>query len=109
MNQQESMRAAIVYRLCAGQSIKDHMNFANIRERRCGRRRSGLPARLTEAHSEIKVYAAPRNKTDDLTKKMKEAMGSLDRDTVAKACMRFCSTIETVVADDGVFIEYVNS
>jgi hypothetical protein len=59
--------------------------------------------------TEIKVYAAPRNKTDDLTKRMKEAMGSLDRDTVAKACRRFCSRIKAIVADDGVFIEYVNS
>jgi hypothetical protein len=59
--------------------------------------------------TEIKVYAAPQNKTDNLTKRMKEAMGSLDRDTVAKACRRFCSRIEAVVADDGVFIEYVNS
>ncbi len=59
--------------------------------------------------SEIKVYTVPRNKTDDLTKRIKEAMGSLDRDTVAKACRRFCSRIEAIVADDGVFIEYVNS
>jgi hypothetical protein len=56
---------------------------------------------------ELQVYAAPRNKTDDLTKRMKEAMGSLDRDTVAKACSRFCPRIEAVVANDGVFIEYV--
>jgi hypothetical protein len=40
---------------------------------------------------------------------MKVAMGSLDRDTVAKACRRFCPRIEAVVADVGVFIEYVNS
>jgi hypothetical protein len=40
---------------------------------------------------------------------MKEAMGSLDRDTVVKACRRFCPRIEAVVADDVVFIEYGNS
>jgi hypothetical protein len=40
---------------------------------------------------------------------MKEVMGSLDRDTVAKACRSFCSRIKAVVADDGDFIEYVNS
>jgi hypothetical protein len=48
--------------------------------------------------TEKKVYAAPQNKTNDLTKRMKEAMGSLDRDTVAKACRRFCSRIEAIVA-----------
>jgi hypothetical protein len=40
---------------------------------------------------------------------MKEAMGSPDRDTVAKACRSFCSRIEAVVADDGNFIDYMNS
>jgi hypothetical protein len=40
---------------------------------------------------------------------MKEAMGSLDRDTEAKACRSFCSSIEAVVADDGDLIEYGNS
>jgi hypothetical protein len=32
-------------------------------------------------------------------------MGSLDRDTVAKACRRFQSRIEGVVEADGDFIE----
>jgi hypothetical protein len=32
-------------------------------------------------------------------------MGFLDRDTVAKACRRFCSRIEPVIAADGDFIE----
>jgi hypothetical protein len=61
--------------------------------------------------TEIKVYAVPQNKTGDLTKRMKEVMGSLDRDTMVKACRRFCSRIEAVVANDSVFIEYeyVNS
>jgi hypothetical protein len=43
--------------------------------------------------------------TEDLVKKIKEVMGSLDRDTVTKACRRFRSRIETVVAADGDFIE----
>jgi hypothetical protein len=32
-------------------------------------------------------------------------MGSLDRDTVAKACRRFMAKIEAVVVVDGYFIE----
>jgi hypothetical protein len=55
--------------------------------------------------TELKVYAAPRNKTDDLTKRMKEAMGFLDRNTMARACRRFCSRIEAGVADNCDFIE----
>jgi hypothetical protein len=35
---------------------------------------------------------------------MKEVMGNLDRDTVAKACRRFRSRIEAVVAANGVFL-----
>ncbi len=48
--------------------------------------------------NELKVNAAPHNKTEDLTKKIKEVMGSLNRDTVARACRRFHSRIEVVVA-----------
>jgi flagellar biosynthesis regulator FlbT len=51
------------------------------------------------------VNAAPHNKTEDLLKKIKEVMGSLDKDTVAKACSRIRSRIEGVVAADGDFIE----
>jgi hypothetical protein len=36
-------------------------------------------------------------------------MGSLDRDTVAKACRRFWSRIEAVVAAEGDFIKYFDS
>jgi hypothetical protein len=55
--------------------------------------------------TELKVYALPLNKTNNLTKRMKETMGSLDRDIMARACRRFCSRIEAIVADDGDFIE----
>jgi hypothetical protein len=55
--------------------------------------------------TELKVNAAPHNKTEDLIKKIKEVMGPLDRDTVAKACRRFRSRIEAVVEADGNFIE----
>jgi hypothetical protein len=37
--------------------------------------------------------------------KIKEVMGNLDRDTVAKACRRFRSRIEAVVEANGDFIE----
>jgi hypothetical protein len=41
----------------------------------------------------------------DLIQKMKEVMGSLARDTLAKACTSFSSRIEVVFAADGSFIE----
>jgi hypothetical protein len=37
--------------------------------------------------------------------KMKEVMGSLDRDMVGKACRRFRSRLEAVVEAGGDFIE----
>jgi hypothetical protein len=40
---------------------------------------------------------------------MKALMGSLNRDTVAKACKRFRSRIEVAVAAGGNFIEYLDS
>jgi hypothetical protein len=55
--------------------------------------------------TELRVNKKPHNKTEDLIQKIKEVMGSLDRDTVAKACKRFRSRIEAVVAADGDFIE----
>jgi hypothetical protein len=56
--------------------------------------------------TELKVNAAPQNKNKDLIKKIKEAMGSLNRDTMAKACRRFRSRIKAIVAAaDGNFIE----
>jgi len=38
---------------------------------------------------------------------MKEVMGYLGRDTLAKACTSFRSRIDAVFAADGSFIEYV--
>jgi hypothetical protein len=40
----------------------------------------------------------------DLTLKIKEVMGSLARDTLAKACMSFRSRIEVVFTADGSFV-----
>ncbi len=55
--------------------------------------------------SELYAKAKPHNKTEDLILKIKEVMGSLDRDTVAMACRRFMAKIEAVVVVDGDFIE----
>jgi hypothetical protein len=51
------------------------------------------------------VKAKPHNKTEDLILKIKEVMGSLDSDTVAKAYKSYMSTIEAVVTADGSSIE----
>jgi hypothetical protein len=44
--------------------------------------------------SKLWVKAKSRNKSKDLIQKMKEEMGSLARDTLAKACTSFRSRIE---------------
>ena len=54
--------------------------------------------------SELQVNAQPHDKIEDLIQKMKAVMGSLDRDTVAKACQRLRSRIEAAVAADSHFI-----
>ncbi len=57
--------------------------------------------------SELRVKAKSRNKSKDLIQKMKEVLGSLARDTMAKACTSFRSRIEALFTADGSFIEYV--
>jgi hypothetical protein len=54
--------------------------------------------------TELRVKAKPRNKSKDLIQKMKEVMGSLARDTLAKACTSFRSRIEGLFTADGTFI-----
>jgi hypothetical protein len=54
---------------------------------------------------EIRLNAKFRNKLKELIQKIKEVMGSLARDTLAKACMSFRSRIEAVFTADGSFIE----
>ncbi len=49
--------------------------------------------------SELRVNAKSNNKFKDLIQKMKEVMGSLVRDTLAKACTSF--GIEAVFTADG--------
>jgi hypothetical protein len=54
------------------------------------------------------VISKFRNKSNDLIQKMKEVMGSLGRDTLAKACTSFRSRIEAVLTAAGSFTEYVD-
>jgi hypothetical protein len=55
--------------------------------------------------SDLKVKAKPHNKTEDLIQKIKEVMGSFDRDSVAKALKRYSSMTEADVTADGHFAE----
>jgi hypothetical protein len=48
---------------------------------------------ITLGVSELKVKLKPHNKTKDLIQRIKEMLGSLDRDTVAKASKRYRSRI----------------
>jgi hypothetical protein len=57
---------------------------------------------------ELRVKAKSRNKSKDLIKKMKEVMGSLARDSLAKACTSFRFRSEALFTADGSFIEYVD-
>ena len=59
--------------------------------------------------SELMVKAKPLNKTEDLILKIKEVMGSLDRDTVAKAYNSYTARIEAVVTADGYFMVSMDS
>jgi hypothetical protein len=54
--------------------------------------------------SELRVRAKYHNKTKALISKIREVMGILARNTVAKACRRFRSRIEAVVTADGSYI-----
>jgi hypothetical protein len=54
--------------------------------------------------SELRVNSKYRNKFKDLIQKIKEMMGSLARDTLAKACMSSRCRIEMVFTADGNFI-----
>ncbi len=56
--------------------------------------------------SGLRANLKPCNKTENLVPKIKEVMRSLDRNTMAKACMR--SRMEAVFTADGSFIEYVD-
>jgi hypothetical protein len=55
--------------------------------------------------AELHVNKTPHNTSDSLVQKIKEVMGSLERDTVANARRRFWSRIEAMVEADGDFIE----
>ena len=55
--------------------------------------------------SELRVNSKSQNKFKDLIQKIKEVMGSLARDTLAKASTGFGSRIEAVITSDDSFIE----
>jgi hypothetical protein len=59
--------------------------------------------------SQLLVSAKSHNKIQNLIQKMRALMGFLDWDTVAKACMKFRSWMEAVIAGDSHFIEYIDS
>ncbi len=59
--------------------------------------------------SELRVNTKFHNNFKDLIQKMKEEMGSLARDTLAKACTSSRSRIEAVFTANGSFIEQVDS
>ena len=54
---------------------------------------------------ELRVTAKSRNKSKDLIQKIKEVMGFLARDTVAKAYKNYTARIEAFVIADSYFIE----
>jgi hypothetical protein len=54
--------------------------------------------------SELRVNAKCHIKFKDLIQKMKELVGSLARDILAKSCISFRSRIEAVFTADGSFI-----
>jgi hypothetical protein len=53
--------------------------------------------------SELSVNANSGNKSKDLIQKIKEVMGSLVRDTMAKACRSFRPRIDVVFTTDWQF------
>jgi hypothetical protein len=58
--------------------------------------------------SKLRVKAKSRSKSKDLIQKMKEVMGSLARDTLAKASTSFRARIGALFKADGSFIQYVD-
>jgi hypothetical protein len=93
---------------------RGHRTGSRRTSRRCGIKRSAWPPISPDCNhldnfvlgvSELMVKAKPHNKTEDLIMKIKEVMGSLDRDTVAKAYKSYTARIDDVVTADAYFIE----
>jgi hypothetical protein len=55
--------------------------------------------------AQLDVNKCPEKTLDSLVQKMKEVMGSLERNTVARACKRFRPRMEEMVAAGGDFSE----
>jgi hypothetical protein len=60
-------------------------------------------AQLDVTKSPEKITKTPEKISDSLVHKMKEVMGSLERNTVARACNRLRPRIEEMVATGGNF------
>jgi hypothetical protein len=56
--------------------------------------------------AKLDVNKSPQKTSDSLVHKIKEVMGILERDKVARACKWFRPRIEEMVAADGNFNEY---
>jgi hypothetical protein len=111
LNQQEAERAVIVNRLRAGIQMETSINIKENLTEVWGK--EVWPPSSPDCNpfdyfvwgvSELSVIAEFRNKFKDLIQKMKELVGSLARDTLAKACRSFRSTIEAVFTANGSFI-----
>jgi len=112
MKRQEQIRAVIVSALRAG--MKEKRKGKKEKEERRRRKKEIWPPSSPDCNPldyyvwgvcELHVNKAPHNTVESLVAKIKEVMGNLDRDTVEKACRRFRSRIEAVVAANGDFIE----
>jgi hypothetical protein len=112
MQQQEIKRAVYPSGLCAGSLVKEPINWCreNLPEA-CQTEFS--PPSSPEGNflgyfvwgvSELHVNKIPHNTLDSLVQKNKEVMGSLDRDTMARACMWLQPWIEALVEIECDFI-----
>jgi hypothetical protein len=63
------------------------------------------PALLLWSVCERDVNRSPHNTAASLKAKIMDVMASLPRDTMAKACRKFCHRIEAVVEAGGDFFE----
>jgi hypothetical protein len=59
---------------------------------------------ITLGVSGSRINLKPHNKTEDLIQRIKEMVGSLDRETVAKASNRFRCRIKAMIIADGHFV-----
>jgi hypothetical protein len=112
IKRQEATRAVIVCRLCAGHTLKEMQNWLKEKLTEVWVEEVWLPSSpdcksfdyFVCGVSELRLKTKSRNKFKDLIQKMKEVMGSLVRDTLAKATTSFRSRIKALFTADGSFI-----